>query len=456
MARKRETGQRREMRGKRRACRAAFAVAAFALVLAASAQAASVTLNPTQDSYVSSSFPDNNYNEIYVAFGEATTTVFRAYLKFDVSSIPSGSTITSATLRLYREDNWNDALRNFLVSRIASNWTETGPTWNTRPNRTATPTATGFGGTPGTTGWISWTDGAILSWVQLWVDGSYANYGFEIRKDGTESAGEEALLKCTSREGSSAYWPELVISYTPPATPPSKATNPSPSNGASGVSVTVDPSWSNGGGATSYLVYFGTDSTPDSGEYKGEQTSTSYNPGTLSYSTTYYWRIDAKNSSGTTTGDVWSFTTEPPAVFPTIAVGTSQLLQSCTEGTDASSECFTVRNSGTGTLSYSISDDVAWLSCSPTTGTSTGEYDLIWVDYISSTLPVGLYSATIEITDAGATNSPQTVDVLLTVNAVPPPDNGGGCAPVEQGAAFAWLLPLGLAVFALRRRRAMA
>jgi len=94
-------------------------------------------------------------------------------------------------------------------------------------------------------------------------------------------------------------------------TPPSKAINPSPGNGSTNQLPTVDLSWSNGGGATSYDVYFGTDTTPDSSEFKVNQTGISYDPGTLSYNTTYYWRIDAKNSSGTTTGDVWSFTTGP-------------------------------------------------------------------------------------------------------------------------------------------------
>ncbi|MFH1616696.1 MAG: carboxypeptidase regulatory-like domain-containing protein [Planctomycetota bacterium] len=95
-----------------------------------------------------------------------------------------------------------------------------------------------------------------------------------------------------------------------PPSPPSKATNPVPSNGTTGRSINTDVSWSNGGGATSYNVYFGVDSTPDSGEFKGNQTGTSYDPGTLAYNTTYYWRIDAVNSADTTTGDVWSFTTE--------------------------------------------------------------------------------------------------------------------------------------------------
>jgi len=100
-----------------------------------------------------------------------------------------------------------------------------------------------------------------------------------------------------------------------PPQPPSKATNPSPSNGTTNQSINVNTSWSNGGGATSYDVYFGTDPTPDSGEYKGNQSGTSHAPGTLAYSATYYWRIDAKNSAGTTTGNIWSFTIEAESIL---------------------------------------------------------------------------------------------------------------------------------------------
>jgi hypothetical protein len=120
----------------------------------------------------------------------------------------------------------------------------------------------------------------------------------------------------------------VVWSFTtqaPVVTPPSQASNPSPSNGASNVLATATTSWSNGGGATSYDVYFGTDSTPDSGEFIGNQVSTSWDPpGNLGYSTVYYWRIDAKNSGGTTTGTVWSFTTQAqPAQPPLQAVNPS-------------------------------------------------------------------------------------------------------------------------------------
>ena len=51
--------------------------------------------------------------------------------------------------------------------------------------------------------------------------------------------------------------------------------------------------------------------SPGSGEFQGEQGGTSFNPGNLANDTTYYWRIDEVNLQGTTTGDVWSFTTEP-------------------------------------------------------------------------------------------------------------------------------------------------
>ncbi len=43
--------------------------------------------------------------------------------------------------------------------------------------------------------------------------------------------------------------------------------------------------------------------------FKGNQTTTTFDPGTLDYATTYYWRIDEINTIGTTTGTVWSFTT---------------------------------------------------------------------------------------------------------------------------------------------------
>ena len=96
--------------------------------------------------------------------------------------------------------------------------------------------------------------------------------------------------------------------------------SPNPSNGA--VDVTQSPilTWSHGVYAASHQIYFGTDKeavkNADTGspEYKGSGNlgSQSYDPGKLSWYTTYYWRIDEANNvnpDSPWTGSLWSFTT---------------------------------------------------------------------------------------------------------------------------------------------------
>jgi len=105
----------------------------------------------------------------------------------------------------------------------------------------------------------------------------------------------------------------VVWSFTTEALvlPPGQAGNPNPLDSATDTGVGVDLSWTAGAGTTSHDVYFGTDSTPDASEFQGNQLidANTYDPGTLNYALTYYWRIDQVNSAGTTAGNVWSFTT---------------------------------------------------------------------------------------------------------------------------------------------------
>jgi hypothetical protein len=156
------------------------------------------------------------------------------------------------------------------------------------------------------------------------------------------------------------------------ALPQTKATKPSPKNDANNVSTLADLSWTGLPGATSHDVYFGTNlndvnsahrllgdlngngtvdwndisrlteywlldpigSDPYAGVdddnivdffdyallsqdwknranpvFKGNQDANSFDPGTLTEATVYYWRIDEVNSSDTITGDLWKFTT---------------------------------------------------------------------------------------------------------------------------------------------------
>jgi hypothetical protein len=91
---------------------------------------------------------------------------------------------------------------------------------------------------------------------------------------------------------------------------PGQASNPSPADGATKLQNPILLSWTAGSGTISHDVYFGTDSTPDSGELQGNQSGTSFDPGNLSGKTRYYWRIDEVNAAGTTTGTVWELKTK--------------------------------------------------------------------------------------------------------------------------------------------------
>jgi hypothetical protein len=92
-----------------------------------------------------------------------------------------------------------------------------------------------------------------------------------------------------------------------------KAFNPNPASGASNVALDANLSWSAGFGATSHDVYFGTTYPP---EARDNQSGTTFDPGALAMTTTYYWRIDEKTDSNTTiTGDDWNFTSRGSAVM---------------------------------------------------------------------------------------------------------------------------------------------
>ena len=93
--------------------------------------------------------------------------------------------------------------------------------------------------------------------------------------------------------------------------PPGQVTSPTPADQALHILDNADLTWTAGLFSTSSDVYFGTDSTPDEDEFQLNQTGTTFDPGTLAGGT-YYWRIDAVNSAGTTTGQVWNYTVGPP------------------------------------------------------------------------------------------------------------------------------------------------
>lgn len=82
---------------------------------------------------------------------------------------------------------------------------------------------------------------------------------------------------------------------------------------------------------------------------------------------------------------------------------------------------FRVRNSGEDILEYVVSADAVWMSLSPTSGSSGGEWDAITVTVESVNLSPGDYEGEIRVGSSEAGNSPQFLNVYLYVEEDQPP-----------------------------------
>ncbi|MCX5644264.1 MAG: LamG domain-containing protein, partial [Phycisphaerae bacterium] len=98
---------------------------------------------------------------------------------------------------------------------------------------------------------------------------------------------------------------EVRFSYVPV-----QAFGPQSANAATGVAIDTTLTWRPGREAGSHKVYFGADQAAVTNGTVAAKTVTdhSYTPGSLSFATTYYWRVD-EVSTVSYPGDVWSFTT---------------------------------------------------------------------------------------------------------------------------------------------------
>ncbi len=219
-----------------------------------------------------------------------------------------------------------------------------------------------------------------------------------------------------------------VLSPTPTiAISPTSLTNSCPAGtNASAQSFQV---WNSGAGTLNYTISTTittgqdwvscyTTSGISSGASDRKAIAVNYSTSSLppgSYSATI--TINAPGSSNSPQTIPVSLTVLPP----TIAVSPTSLTNSCVVGNNAPAQTFQVWNSGAGTLNYTITTTIttgqAWVSCDTASGTSSGPLNqqTITVNYITSGLPPGNYSATITITAAGSSNSPQTIPVNLTV-----------------------------------------
>jgi hypothetical protein len=132
-------------------------------------------------------------------------------VRFDVSSIPSGSTVTQAKLYLYEKDQKLDQIT--YIYRLISPWSEDSVTWND-------PWITVGGDFDSSRAYASFLPNQtncmleidITTLVQEWVDG-VPNYGFLLY-----SIGPNHILRYSSKENTALEeHPRLDITYLEPA-----------------------------------------------------------------------------------------------------------------------------------------------------------------------------------------------------------------------------------------------
>jgi len=118
-----------------------------------------------------------------------------------------------------------------------------------------------------------------------------------------------------------AYYVDESVAYrVGDNRPPNTPSSPYPSDGKTNVDINADISWQGGDedwfDIVTYDVYFGATNPPPLVESDIQETT--YDPRTLDYETTYYWKIVATDPHDESSeGPIWEFTTEanyPPSI----------------------------------------------------------------------------------------------------------------------------------------------
>jgi hypothetical protein len=189
-----------------------------------------------------------------------------------------------------------------------------------------------------------------------------------------------------------------------PSAAPSVPASPSPANGAGGIALDPTLTWS-ASGATSYDVSFGAVSPPP--PVVSGQSEAAYTPPALDSGATYYWQITARNSSGSTTGAVWSFTTAaaPPG---------TPASPSPADGAAGTGSSVTLTWAATGATSYDVRLGTDDAPLEVATGITTASYTA------SGLAPETTYVWQIVAHNGAGTNQ-GPLWTFTTVAAPPPP-----------------------------------
>lgn len=179
----------------------------------------------TQDTYIKLKETTNNYGSCeLLTIDREKTDLHRALLQFDLSGIPSSSTIISSELRLYTENGKDMNVSVFQIgasdiweegsscdSNGSSNWNKrtSSSNWTTYgvvgPFDGGAPIATISGSADGIHSW------PLTSLTQGWFDGTITNNGVMV---GSPDGGGDRSIDYDSRETTTGIPPVLRVTYT--------------------------------------------------------------------------------------------------------------------------------------------------------------------------------------------------------------------------------------------------
>jgi hypothetical protein len=138
---------------------------------------------PSADTFVGEYSPNVNHGGdghmlVSDKYGHTSNYDARGMVYFDLSEIPSGSTILSAILSLYyyRYDDTDPIGREITCHRILESWDEMNVTYNTVP--TSDPVECSSTILPGYFTWVNWN---VTSEVDDFINSGDDNYGWMIR-----------------------------------------------------------------------------------------------------------------------------------------------------------------------------------------------------------------------------------------------------------------------------------
>ncbi len=170
-----------------------------------------------KDTWVNSDGPTTNYGTDFTIRASSLNggaTLYNGLIQFDLSSIPSGGSLSDAQMSLYMVGGMDRSLQ-LTVYPISSAWNEATVTWNTQPSNLTTPSSVKDIPYSTTASWQTW---AITDIVSQHVNGTIVNNGYVIKRTNTNNG--DGQFWSSDYTTDVTLRPKLSVTYNAPPTAP--------------------------------------------------------------------------------------------------------------------------------------------------------------------------------------------------------------------------------------------